>query len=91
MKQNTKNLVGIGTLAAAGFILAKQIARNARAYDLTDSVVLITGASRGLGLVLAHEFARHAGSWCNPRIVLMILLIRDSIYGCIYSGRLCVA
>jgi hypothetical protein len=27
MKQNTKNLVGIGAIAAAGFLLAKQIAR----------------------------------------------------------------
>jgi NAD(P)-dependent dehydrogenase (short-subunit alcohol dehydrogenase family) len=58
MNQNTKNLVGIGTLAA-GFLLAKQLARRARAFDLTDKVVLITGASRGLGLVLAREFARH--------------------------------
>jgi len=59
MKQNTKNLLGIGTLAAAGFFLAKQAARRARAFDVTDKVVLITGASRGLGLVLAREFARH--------------------------------
>jgi NAD(P)-dependent dehydrogenase (short-subunit alcohol dehydrogenase family) len=59
MKQNTKNLLGIGTLAAAAFLLAKQSARRARAFDLTDKVVLITGASRGLGLVLAREFAKH--------------------------------
>jgi short-subunit dehydrogenase len=59
MKEKTKNLVGIGTLAAAGFLLAKQFARRARALDLTDKVVLITGGSRGLGLVLAREFARH--------------------------------
>jgi short-subunit dehydrogenase len=59
MNQNTKNLLGIGTLAAAGFLLAKQSARRARALNLTDKVVLITGASRGLGLVLAREFAKH--------------------------------
>jgi NAD(P)-dependent dehydrogenase (short-subunit alcohol dehydrogenase family) len=59
MRRNTKNLVGIGTLAAAGFLLAKQLARRKRALDLTDRVVLIAGASRGLGLVLAREFARH--------------------------------
>lgn len=53
MKQNTKDLVGIGTLAAAGFLLAKQLARHSRAFDLIDRVVLITGASRALGLVLA--------------------------------------
>jgi short-subunit dehydrogenase len=59
MNQNIKNLLGIGTLAAAGFLLTKQAARRTRAFDLTGKVVLITGASRGLGLVLAREFAKH--------------------------------
>src|SRR6202051_3181767 len=59
MKQNTKDLVGLGTLAAAGFLLAKQLARHSRAFDLTDKVVTITRPSRGLGLLLAREFARH--------------------------------
>lgn len=62
MNQNTKNLLGIGTLAAAGFLLAKQAARHARTLNLADQVVLITGASRGLGLVLAREFAKHGFS-----------------------------
>lgn len=58
-KQNTKSLVGIGTLAAAVYLISNQLNRRARAFDLSDKVVLITGASRGLGLVLAREFARH--------------------------------
>jgi len=36
MKQNTKSLFSIGTLAAAGLLLAKQPAGRARALDLTD-------------------------------------------------------
>jgi short-subunit dehydrogenase len=59
MRQNTKNLIGIGTLTAMGYLLAKNFARRARAIDLRDKLVLITGASRGLGLALAREFAKH--------------------------------
>jgi NAD(P)-dependent dehydrogenase (short-subunit alcohol dehydrogenase family) len=45
--------VGIAALAA------RSIARRARMIDLKDARVLITGGSRGLGLVLAREFGRH--------------------------------
>lgn len=48
----------VGTLGA--FLLARsalQRWREAR-YDLTGRVVLITGGSRGLGLLLAREYAR---------------------------------
>lgn len=49
------------SLAAAGAVYlgwrALRRAR-ARALDLTDRVVLITGGSRGLGLLMAREFAR---------------------------------
>jgi len=44
MKQNTKNLVGIRTLVAAGFLLAKQLARRARAFDLTTKVYCVPAA-----------------------------------------------
>lgn len=46
-------------LAGAGvFLAARAAVRKAREYDLSDKVVLITGGSRGLGLVMAREFAR---------------------------------
>jgi NAD(P)-dependent dehydrogenase (short-subunit alcohol dehydrogenase family) len=54
---NRRNL----TLAAAGVGAAlglRALLRGQRSYDLRGKVVLITGGSRGLGLVLAREFAR---------------------------------
>jgi NAD(P)-dependent dehydrogenase (short-subunit alcohol dehydrogenase family) len=43
-------VAGLGVALAA-----RVIARRVRAYDLRDRVALITGGSRGLGLVLARE------------------------------------
>lgn len=48
-------------LAAAGVgavLAARALTRRWREYDFKDKTVLITGGSRGLGLVLAREFAR---------------------------------
>ena len=48
-------------LAAAGvggLLLARGLVRRSRAFDFRGKSVLITGGSRGLGLVLAREFAR---------------------------------
>ncbi len=48
-----------GLLAATGLVgmaAAALVVRRRRRYDLRDKVVLITGGSRGLGLVLAREF-----------------------------------
>lgn len=45
--------VGIGALLAT-----RAASRRWREYDLRDKTVLITGGSRGLGLVMAREFVR---------------------------------
>lgn len=56
MERNNKII--IGALAGAGLLggLALLGSRRQR-YDLTNKVVLIVGGSRGLGLVMAREFA----------------------------------
>lgn len=51
------NLVKWGAMAG-GLLAARSLLRKALEADLTDKTVLITGGSRGLGLVLAREFAR---------------------------------
>lgn len=56
-------------LAAAGY-LARQALRRARRWDLRRRVVVITGGSRGLGLVLAREMARHGAR--------LVILARDA-------------
>src|SRR5262245_4807483 len=44
---------GVGT-----FLAARALWRSRTAYSFKDRTVLITGGSRGLGLVLAREFAQ---------------------------------
>jgi NAD(P)-dependent dehydrogenase (short-subunit alcohol dehydrogenase family) len=41
-----------------GFLAAREVWRYLHRYDLQGKVVLITGGSRGLGLVVAREFAK---------------------------------
>jgi NAD(P)-dependent dehydrogenase (short-subunit alcohol dehydrogenase family) len=55
--KNTTNILGL-VAVAAGACVVKSLVRRSRAYDFKNKVVLITGGSRGLGLVLAREFAR---------------------------------
>src|SRR4051812_18277924 len=44
---------------AIGAALAARRVRASRAIDFAERSVVITGGSRGLGLVLAREFGRH--------------------------------
>jgi len=55
---NRNDLIKIAALAG-GAVLLKSAIGYLREYDLQDKTVLITGGSRGLGLVMAREFARH--------------------------------
>jgi NAD(P)-dependent dehydrogenase (short-subunit alcohol dehydrogenase family) len=45
-------------LALAGTVVARTLLRRRRQIDLRDRVVVVTGGSRGLGLVLARELVR---------------------------------
>lgn len=54
-------LLGVGTAA-----VARVAGRRTRRMDLNGAVVVISGGSRGLGLALARDFARH-----GARIVLL--------------------
>lgn len=57
MNGRQRNLLLLAAGAGAYFGLRAAV-RAARAIDLRGRVVLITGGSRGLGLVMAREFAR---------------------------------
>src|SRR3954469_15839955 len=55
---NTQRNVAIGAIAGAGLITALSMrAAKARRYMLDGKLALVTGGSRGLGLVLARELA----------------------------------
>src|SRR5881227_3976424 len=54
MKQST---LAASAAIVGGAYLAKRIARSMRSINLHGRNVLITGGSRGLGLVLARQFA----------------------------------
>jgi short-subunit dehydrogenase len=52
-----KDIIKVAALAGGAFLLKSALSRFFE-YDLKNKTVLITGGSRGLGLVMAREFAR---------------------------------
>jgi short-subunit dehydrogenase len=56
-KEHTLNFFTITAAAAGVLILARSVLRKMHEYELAGKTVLITGGSRGLGLVLARECA----------------------------------
>jgi short-subunit dehydrogenase len=56
--------------AAASAAAAARVRARRRPEDIAGEVAIVTGASRGLGLVLAHELARHS---CR-----LVICARDS-------------
>ena len=58
MAERGKDALILAAAAGAGAIIAaRAVLKRRRSYDLRGKTVLITGGSRGLGLVLAREFA----------------------------------
>jgi NAD(P)-dependent dehydrogenase (short-subunit alcohol dehydrogenase family) len=57
MDGREKRTLVLAAAGAAGLAVARALYRRAKEYDLKGKCVLITGGSRGLGLVLAREFA----------------------------------
>jgi NAD(P)-dependent dehydrogenase (short-subunit alcohol dehydrogenase family) len=53
----TQSALAFGGLIVGASLVAREM-RSRRALDLEDRVVLITGGSRGLGLLMAREFGR---------------------------------
>src|SRR4026207_193656 len=59
VQMNTRVLLGVGALLFGGWITAR-VFRTAQ-YTLRDKVALISGGSRGLGLVLARHICHQGG------------------------------
>jgi NAD(P)-dependent dehydrogenase (short-subunit alcohol dehydrogenase family) len=63
MDRRQRLLLGAAAGAVAA-LAARRIARNRRGIDFNGRVVVITGGSRGLGLVLARQFAAEGARLC---------------------------
>jgi NAD(P)-dependent dehydrogenase (short-subunit alcohol dehydrogenase family) len=58
MKKKQKDKLMLGLAGAGALLATRALVRKLTEYDLDGKTVLITGGSRGLGLVMAREFAR---------------------------------
>jgi NAD(P)-dependent dehydrogenase (short-subunit alcohol dehydrogenase family) len=63
MNSQQKFLLGVAA-GAIGALVGRQLARGTRRIDFTGRVVVITGGSRGLGLVLARQLASEGARLC---------------------------
>ena len=61
MKNGTKKLLACTILGGGAILATRSIARLLRSIPIEGRTVVITGGSRGLGLVLAREFV-HEGA-----------------------------
>jgi len=62
MNREKSSLLGLALTGAGLYLATRAIGRHARRYDLRGKTVLITGGSRGLGLVLGREFISRGAS-----------------------------
>ncbi|HKP13890.1 MAG TPA: SDR family NAD(P)-dependent oxidoreductase [Blastocatellia bacterium] len=58
MGNRANNKLLLAAVGAGAFFAARALFRQVNAYSFRDRVVLITGGSRGLGLLIARELAR---------------------------------
>jgi NAD(P)-dependent dehydrogenase (short-subunit alcohol dehydrogenase family) len=62
MKGTGKETLALAAAGAGALLAARALYRRWQEYDLRGKTVLLTGGSRGLGLVLAREFAEEGAN-----------------------------